>query len=201
MTKKNKLAIVALLTCAALALFAGCSPQVTQELASSGETDAESADTFEWTAESDCTMCHSTQAASMEDGSCIAANHASVACLTCHDATEDLQKAHKKVEATDTDGTDELDRTSVGDEPCLSCHGSYEELATLTADYTELVDRQGKVVNPHDSPHVGQEEKVTCAACHKMHDEDGLANSGEVGRKACYSCHHDQVFECNTCHQ
>lgn len=44
-------------------------------------------------------------------------------------------------------------------EPCLSCHGPYEQLAEKTAKLRPL--------NPHASPHWGAD--IECAVCHRQH--------------------------------
>lgn len=57
------------------------------------------------------------------------------------------------------------------DQQCLSCHGSYEEVAAKTADYGDS--------NPHDSVHGGYD------TCEKCHAADKVVNEDH----ACKSCH------------
>ena len=40
-------------------------------------------------------------------------------------------------------------------------------------------------------------ETVPCGSCHDMHASDDIA---ETAQKACISCHHMGIYECNTCH-
>lgn len=57
------------------------------------------------------------------------------------------------------------------DQQCLSCHGSYEEVAARTADYGDS--------NPHDSVHGGY------ATCQNCHEADKVVNEDHD----CKSCH------------
>ena len=59
-------------------------------------------------------------------------------------------------------------RSSVSNEVCQTCHGSYEGLANKT--------RSDKKANPHES-HQG---KLECSRCHKGH---------ETARSYCAECH------------
>ena len=52
-------------------------------------------------------------------------------------------------------------------------------------------------MNPHDLPENADHETVTCGSCHDMHASDDIA---ETAQKACISCHHMGIYECNTCH-
>ncbi|MVX57491.1 cytochrome c3 family protein [uncultured Parasutterella sp.] len=66
-----------------------------------------------------------------------------------------------------TDGIP-VEGAQVSNEICLSCHGSYEDLAKKT--------RSDKKANPHES-HQG---KLECSRCHKGH---------ETSRSYCTECH------------
>lgn len=70
-------------------------------------------------------------------------------------------------------------------------------LAALTADSEALVDAEGTVVNPHALPEGSSHEAITCTDCHKVHAE---ADPAKAALGKCRSCHHEDVFECYTCH-
>lgn len=71
-------------------------------------------------------------------------------------------------------------------------------LIAATADSTVLTDENGTTVNPHDLPAVEDHASVNCIDCHKGHTDDALEVSA---MKACVLCHHENVFECYTCHE
>lgn len=75
-------------------------------------------------------------------------------CSACHDEEDPSQGV----------GT-------VSTEKCLSCHGSYENVAERTADL-------GEDVNPHDNFHYDMQ--LDCTTCHKSHSESV---------SLCSSCH------------
>ncbi|WP_443743329.1 cytochrome c3 family protein [Sutterella sp.] len=56
------------------------------------------------------------------------------------------------------------------DKACMSCHGSYKDLAKKTANLGEP--------NPHASHHYG--EGISCTACHKEH---------QPSKVYCNECH------------
>lgn len=193
---------------AAVLLLAGCLAACAPHAATSGETLADSGDSsesteaasveFAWSPDADCTMCHSTEATSMTSATHqIGASHGDVACTTCHTQEEALVTAHEKVEATDTKGAKKLKSTEVPREACLSCHESdYTPEAISEENY--LVDDQGTAVNPHDLPESESHATVVCANCHQMHSEDSLL---ETAATACTNCHHQNVYQCYTCHE
>ena len=109
-----------------------------------------------------------------------------------------LKKAHQDVTLQDTDGAKKLKKTSVGDDVCLSCHAN-DYTAEATADVTALVDSNGTTVNPHDLPATSKhEQNITCSSCHDMHSDSSVE---ETATSLCLSCHHKNVYECNTCHE
>ena len=63
---------------------------------------------------------------------------------------------------------------------------------------TALTDDQGTTVNPHDLPQSASHDTLTCGSCHTMHDEKPLE---ETAAAACTQCHHQNVYECYTCHE
>lgn len=181
---------------AAVLCMTACSPK---EASDTSNSDAKTTSIdFAFAEDSDCAMCHTVESTSATDGSCLAsqASHASTECVSCHTFNEDLEKAHAKVKAGETP-RDELRRTKVEDDACLSCH-DYEELAEKTASSTALVDANSLTVNPHEVYKTGlSHNDIACSNCHEMHKAD---TPKETAQATCLSCHHENVFECGTCH-
>jgi hypothetical protein len=117
-----------------------------------------------------------------------------ITCLSCHDI-ETLRELYSQVEV-DTENMSSSDYTAL----CLTCHGSYEELAELTAGYTDFEDSEGTIANPHEYAGglADEHNQASCKKCHtSVHgDSDVILSSYDY----CYGCHHELVFECNTCH-
>lgn len=140
-------------------------------------------------------------AATMQEGEeelPLAAHHAALDCTTCHSDVEGLEEAHEK--ATGPKKVRRLKWTTVGSGTCLACHTSWDDLAGLTEDVDVLTDKMGTTVNPHAAPqtHTGGEKPyLSCTDCHDMHNGEPTE---EASAKACASCHHADVYECNTCH-
>ena len=186
--------LLTIAACCSALILAACAPQVTDP----GELEEdEVVMAFSWSADSNCVTCHAAEAASATDASCqLSAGHSSTACIECHTDTAGLSSAHAKVTATDTDGTSRLRKTEVTGEACLGCHeGDYAPEATVAS--TALTDSEGTVVNPHDLPEVVEHEDIVCADCHSMHAQESLA---ETASEKCLTCHHEDVYECGTCH-
>ena len=182
--------------------LAGCAPQASTESSeSSGEAEAATTiatGDFAFSAEADCAVCHTVEGDSFSDSACAASNHAALTCTTCHSDVDGLASAHDGVAYGDK-GAKRLKTTDVAESTCQAeaCHGSYETLAEQTSSSTLLTDSNGTVVNPHDLPENADHETVTCGSCHDMHASDDIA---ETAQKACISCHHMGIYECNTCH-
>ncbi len=126
----------------------------------------------------------------------LAALHGALPCTSCHNDEEALEKVHDGVTADDR-MPKRLRKAKIGEELCLSCHGSYEELAAATEESQMLVDGVGKAVNPHDLPDVEDHQKIDCLDCHSMHKEQ---SSMDTAMNTCIGCHHTGTFECGTCH-
>ncbi|MEG0375722.1 MAG: cytochrome c3 family protein [Raoultibacter sp.] len=189
----------AMLFCLILAtsLIVGCSPQPTSETKQSDSKQA--AVDFTWTADADCATCHTTETASMTDSSCLAFIHEKegTTCSTCHTDTAGLASAHKDATNSEAVKVKKLTATSIDENICFSCHGSYEDLAIKTAGSSTLTDSNGTIVNPHAMPAIEDHAKTTCASCHTMHTAEPTTKSAP---DYCSSCHHAGVYECNTCH-
>ena len=180
MSKKVML-LSAVMGCMLVVMLAACQPKQSAETSaadadSQTKTEAgastETAD-FTWSPEANCESCHPNSTNSYTDSACAASQHADVACVTCHDDTDGLQKAHKKVTLSDTEGAEKLKKTEVSSEVCISCHPLDDAHKAATAEVTALTDKLGNVVNPHDLPVFedtgrGTHDKVLCADCHKM---------------------------------
>lgn len=179
----------------ALCLF-GCSLQQAEQ--AGGEAAAAPSD-FAWSSASDCAVCHVEEAASLESPETAAFAHGEEgdACTTCHDDEAALSAAHEGVSETSPMPA-RVASTDVAESTCLSCHKSYADLAERTAESTALVDAQGTVANPHALADVADHESVSCSDCHKMHATQSAA---ETAKGKCAACHHQNVFECHTCHE
>lgn len=182
-----------------IGVLAACAPQQTSggggDSVSNGEGEAVIG--VEWSPDADCAVCHTAQNDSYSDTACTAAMHANMECASCHKVDDKLTSMHEGVTSDDKQPK-RLKKTAVSDDLCLTCHVSYEELATKTADYKDLVDAEGTIVNPHALPETEKHNGRVCGDCHKMHEsgQDMAKNSMQY----CRSCHHEDVFECNTCH-
>jgi nitrate/TMAO reductase-like tetraheme cytochrome c subunit len=177
-----------------------------------------------------CALCHNMQPyLASWDGSSVskatgmpflANDHAKngEACLNCH-KPELQQQVSELIKYVTTDTSAPLAQRKFPDSFCLACHGTREEVAAKTADYTvKLVDipqsyldtfkKAGYAftstvkINPHTvpvasgatDPHVAGGPLPACNNCHSMHHDS-------AGIDYCYSCHHTQTFApCSICH-
>lgn len=86
---------------------------------------------------------------------------------------------------------------------CLACHGSFDDIAAATADYTAP---SGETVTPHQYvPHQENPEIPECTECHKPHPIPLESKDQVVKPKKidwCYaSCHHmNNLMACSGCH-
>lgn len=123
-------------------------------------------------------------------------SHPQAECLDCHIADEAFGKSHKDKTADDR-MPKKLRRSDVTTEKCQECHGTYEDLAELTEDVEVLTDSKGTCVNPHAAVALTEEHDgaFDCFSCHGVHKP-----VEDVKDEACLRCHHEDVFECGTCH-
>ena len=175
-----------------------------------------------WSMDADCALCHtkeaqthvviegtadavkpaSKDAAASEltaveaDPLPLAAVHQAVPCTGCHSDEKALSTVHGGVTA-DSKLPKRLRKAKIDEALCLSCHGSYEDLAEQTADCTVLTDSAGTVANPHDLPEGANHAKIDCLDCHTAHKAQ---EASETTLNTCTGCHHTGVFECGTCH-
>ena len=154
---------------------------------------------FAFSADADCTTCHSTEGDSLGDATMPASNHATQECTTCHSDIDSLATAHDGVQFGDKTPK-RLKKTTIDITACFSsgCHGSQEDLAAKTEACAILTDANGTVVNPHALPENEDHTTIDCGSCHSMHSDDTIE---DTAKKACKGCHHMDVYECNTCHE
>lgn len=200
MNRKSR-ALIVFCIAAALSfplLLFGCSPNASENAPASA--NQQSAADFVWANDSDCSMCHGTESASLGDTSTAASVHDAevTSCVTCHTDEAGLASAHEGAtpESAEKRAT-KLRSTSIDEAACLTCHDSYEELASKTAGSTVLTDSQGRVVNPHALPESEDHADANCTSCHVMHSAESASESAPA---YCQACHHSNVYECNTCH-
>lgn len=117
-------------------------------------------------------------------------------CTMCHTDTEALAETHENAE--DLTALPKRLSKKIEDETCLTCHGSKEALAEATADSDVLTDTNGTTVNPHALPETASHESIKCVDCHRVHTDKDPA---ETANQKCMSCHHQNVYECYTCHE
>lgn len=149
-----------------------------------------------WAGEMDCTSCHEVPAKSLDDETCAAPLHTALGlgCTDCH-ADDALIGIHGKMKPNAKVPT-KLKKSDLSVETCASCHPS-EALVEATTDSSALTDSEGTVVNPHDIPDVKEHKDISCQSCHKMHAESKPAS---LAPTLCQDCHHEDVYECYTCH-
>lgn len=132
----------------------------------------------------------------------IMALHQAAGCTSCHEVDEWLEKAHKNY-LSSSKVPKRLKYTSVSNDACLACHGSWEELAEKTSEVDTCTDVLGTTVNPHGAPetHIADDGQLNCVLCHKAHDEQTAADLDEAAAKACVTCHHNNEYvACTECH-
>lgn len=198
------LGIAVLSALTSLALFA-CAPSDSGTASTGGGNRADSSDeplastqgSFAWNVDMECGACHKSEVASRTDVRCqLSQEHAGLACVECHVDIKALEAAHGQVSDGATCELSSLRATSMDDSTCLSCHTS-DHTPDTTADFAGCVDRNGLVVNPHDLPETEYHATITCALCHGQHNGK-LAS--EAAPQLCVGCHHENVYECYTCH-
>lgn len=170
--------------------LAACAP-TPMSSTSSEELDAEVME-FVWSSDSDCTTCHN-ESESFEDSETIASLHSQLqtSCVQCHKDADALGAVHEKATPGEPAKVKRLKKTSVESDNCAACHDA-DALPEKT-----VVDNNGLAVNVHVLPEVADHEAIQCADCHKVH---GPSDTAAEAQKFCKSCHHENVYECHTCH-
>lgn len=128
-------------------------------------------------ASADCALCHDTQRVLSPDH-INTKNMTFSECGSCHKKNDKslsgkipLSHTHllSGISCSDCHG-DKKPKEALETDQCLSCHGSFEDLADKTASGEE---------NPHDSPHYGT--SLDCDMCHHIHVRS---------ENFCNQCHH-----------
>ena len=188
------LGVVLALT-AAMWTLAGCAPKAepsapaaSEQKDGNGGSSAMDGQPVNWTMDSDCSMCHTSEAESATDAACPQA--------TTDEAV--LSTEHADVKFGDKPASKPT-MVTVDPATCESCHGTLEDMAAKTADSTALTDDKGTTVNPHERPagEKHEENPATCTDCHNNHSKDLPKDS----MRYCAQCHHRGTFECGTCHE
>lgn len=148
-----------------------------------------------WTMEASCAACHGKETESLEKET-MAATHSFLTCASCHMDTEYLSTMHDETKRNPIK-VKKLRYTEVSDDTCIACHGDYAKLAEATADVTVLTDKNGLIVNPHAFDMEIHAKDIRCIDCHTVHNETPILESAP---SVCLDCHHEGVYECNTCH-
>lgn len=201
MTKIRRMHLARCLALAmAMLAVAGCAPQSPDAAGAAATTDSDQplSVEFAWSKDADCSLCHETESASMDDGSYPASIHQreGSTCSSCHDDETGLGAAHAGT-STSAKTPSRLSKTAMSEQTCLGCHESRQTLAART-EASLLEDANGTLANPHALPASSGHDDLTCSDCHKMHKPD---EAKETAERACLGCHHEGVFECYTCHE
>lgn len=201
MKKRILLSATIAITAFFMLAVASCGPAEAPSDTNAEKQDTSTTTGYEWDTQSDCGTCHQQEQASQEDTSCLVSQHKEVTCITCHVDNQDLTDAHQNATAGEVTAK-RLKKTSVEDATCSPCHGSYEELASTTSASTSLTDLKDLTINPHEVTSTynknGAHDIITCSSCHVMHEKSAPA---EKAQATCKSCHHEDVYECYTCHE
>lgn len=157
------------------------------------KTKSISAEAKSWLADTDCLACHADVKDSLDGKQGCAETHADLGCESCHTDVDELVTIHQETKKT-TPGKIRRLKTPVGKETCLSCHGSFEDLAEKTESCTVLTDVKGTTVNPHAIPENGEHNtEPACTTCHGVHKDVDP-------QEYCKGCHHVNEYVCYTCH-
>ncbi len=196
--------VLTMVLAAVLALVAGCSPKASSEAPAKAEQSSTSSmdgQPVNWTMQSDCKTCHTSEAASPQDKACtqaVAHEAEGVTCVQCHTNESVLSTEHANVKFGDKAAT-KATVVTVDEKTCVTCHGSLKDMAAKTADSKALTDDNGVTVNPHERPagQAHEETPATCTDCHNNHSKDVEKDA----KKYCAQCHHRGVYQCGTCHE
>lgn len=207
--KRLLLLLVALTMTVVAALVPACSPRQAESDSQVGDTsdqtdslvnDESELTIPKWTPQTDCASCHIVETESGEDPSHLYGLHQTkdveLTCIDCHDQSVELETAHEDKTAESRAPT-RLRKTDIEATRCLECH-DLGDLSTLTTTSTVLTDKNGTTVNPHTFTPSESHDSVLCADCHKMHKP--VIDVSENAQATCKSCHHENVYECGTCH-
>lgn len=196
--------VLTMMLAAMLALVVGCSPKAATEAPAKAEQSSTSSmdgQPVNFTMQSDCKTCHTSEAASPEEAACtqaVAHEAEKVTCVQCHTDESVLSSTHADVKFGDKPATKPTVIT-VDEKTCVSCHGSLQDMAAKTVDSKALTDDNGTSVNPHERPagQTHEDNAATCTDCHNNHSKSVEKDA----MKYCAQCHHRGVFTCGNCHE
>ncbi len=189
--------LVALALAASLAQLVGCHADDVGAVPMEGIASAEvvSRGAWEWSADGDCSPCHANAAEATAASRCEAFSSVDRPCQPCHGDASALRAAHELPFArSESSG---LRRTDMDDSACSGCHDA-ALLAAATFSQELLSDADGTLANPHALPETEGHASIGCADCHNPHSAVPI---GESSKELCLSCHHQNVYECYTCHE
>lgn len=190
---KFKVSILTIFLACGLLVVSACAPnQPEKNTNTSPETTA-----VDWSMTSDCSVCHVDQKESQENSNCLASVHVSQGCVSCHSDESVMSQSHESVDASSKLPKKLSPKAKVTNDICMSCHNDLDKLAEATTDFTGLTDSVGTTVNPHVLPETHLGDYLQCNDCHVVHKENDMT---EAAQESCLSCHHADVYECNTCH-
>lgn len=197
--------VIRLLGLLALALAVVCAAwmpgtaQATGRQSGPEKAGAESNSASQQETDTVCGACHGDGQESFDDESRTASLHLDVTCVQCHDDEDALETVHDSDAKTKSSSSRSESSKTVSSSSCLAskCHESWEALAEKTADITVLTDSEGTCVNVHKLPESHIDAKIDCTDCHSIHTDDEVTDRAV---EACQRCHHENVYECNTCH-
>ena len=186
--------LAAVLFTALLALCAGCRAEGGEAAYVDGVKSVEvlTEGVWEWSADADCSLCHPNEAETAAAGTC-EIGQSKGGCLSCHGSESALKSAHEL--PFDSQAPSRLKDTEVDGGMCAECHGEGGPDPAEVAQ-ASLIDASGTSVNPHALPEAGDHGEIECLDCHKTH-QPSVEDSAQA---LCASCHHQGIFECNTCH-
>ena len=190
---------VALLTLACAFGISGCAPSQSNSSASEEKGSDASQDVLvEWSMQADCAACHSDEASSLTDASCqVSAGHSDLTCVACHTDEQGLKAAHDNAkEGSQPKKASGTAKTEVSKDVCLSCHE--DDYATVASSDYVLTDSKGNTANPHALPSNQYHDALSCGDCHSMHSSNPIE---QTALSNCTGCHHENVFQCGTCHE
>ncbi|MDR1184909.1 MAG: cytochrome c3 family protein [Coriobacteriales bacterium] len=201
-TRRNKAIIVFSVLAVLGAILIGCQPRTVGNLETDSGSNSSEQTTdaivelanFQWSPETDCGICHAKEIETTKASLCPETGAAPNICMTCHVQESELATVHVDITTTENPKSSRLKVTTVDESTCLNCHGSYEELAVKSVDVDTLTDDNGLKINPHALPESGNHSAITCVSCHVKHGKSNAA------RRVCVGCHHQTIWECNTCH-
>ncbi|MCL1846357.1 MAG: hypothetical protein FWF91_00110 [Coriobacteriia bacterium] len=204
-SKRNRWLVLGLVFSVFVVLFlvVGCAPKAASPPSSTEEDEDPIVVDVVWSEASDCVSCHLTEAKSSTDSSygCYVHFQEGESCLSCHtNAGSALVKVHEGYATGKVPTQLTKTKDSMNEALCLTsgCHVKSDNIEA-TKDSTVLTDLSGRVQNPHDLPvHSDHTNMINCLSCHVMHQPLQLEVSA---RLVCIGCHHQNEFECFTCHE